>query len=194
MSDNKKQISRPLIDRAHFYSRKHSGDQVSTIISKRIDPSLQLKGLRFMTKDIEEQNVLGVALVEWTCSPDSYYIEKFPISRGISPFRFFKVKATNEFFAECVELANSICHLNLKQAIHAGELHHTYVLAMLPVFDGDYRGYMMDKVAKKVAEYIKSQQAFTCSWLNDLNKESTNESRTETDQPVPTETLPEEIS
>lgn len=191
MSDNK----RPKIllnERARITRREAVMDSLTTVLNKHVPVVNQIKGLRHMSKDKEEQNILAVEMVEWSCNADSYYIEKFPVSKGISPYRFFKVKHENEFFAECVELANSICHLNLKQAVHTGELHHAYVLAMLPVFDGDYRGYMIERISKKVAEYIKSQQAFSCSWIKELNDEP-NEPTTQGDQLVQTQGIPEEV-
>lgn len=188
MSDNKK-FKEQLNDRARITRLAAVKDSLTAGLSKQVPVVSQLKGLRHMSKDKEEQNLLAVELVEWSCSGDSYYVEKFPVMKGISPYRFFKVKHENDFFAECVELANAICHLNLKQAVHTGELHHAYVLAMLPVFDGDYRGYMIERISKKVAEYIKGQQAFACSWM----KELTDDANAQGDQLVQTERVPEEV-
>ncbi len=188
MSDNKK-FKEQLNDRARITRRQAVMASLNVGLSKQVPVVAQLKGLRHMSKDKEEQNLLAVELVEWSCNGDSYYVEKFPVMKGISPYRFFKVKHENDFFAECVELANAICHLNLKQAVHTGELHHAYVLAMLPVFDGDYRGYMIERISKKVAEYIKGQQAFACSWM----KELTDDANSQGDQLVQTERVPEEV-
>lgn len=188
MSDNKSSKI-PLNERARITRIKAVRDSLQTSINKATPVVHQLRGLRHMSQIAEEQNILAVEMVEWACQGDSYYIEKFPVSKGISPYRFFKVKHENDFFAECVELANAICHLNLKQAVHTGELHHAYVLAMLPVFDGDYRGYMIERISKKVAEYIKGQQAFSCSWMKELE----NDASTPGDQLVQTEGVPEEV-
>jgi len=181
-----------LKDRAQIDAKRAS---ISANIANKTPLLNQIKGLRHMPKDEQEQNKLAVELVEWTCSPSSFYIEKFPVSKGISPYRFFKTKHTNDFFAECVELANAICHLNLKEAVHQGDLHYSYVLSMLPVYDGDYKGFMIEKISKKVMEYIKQQQTFACSWLNELKEDSNDESksRTDRDQSVPAQTIPESI-
>ncbi len=193
-SNKNKSIDGQLTDRARIARQQAAKDSLSACINRAVPVINQLKGLRHMSSNLEEQNALAVELVEWSCQPDSYYIEKFPVSKGISPYRFFKVKHTNDLFAECVELSNAICHLNLKQAVHTGELHHSYVLSLLPIIDGDYKGYMMEKIAKKVTEYIKSQQKFECTWLADMKKEviaNESQSGSHTNQPVQTQTIPE---
>ncbi len=194
----KDSIDGQLIDRARIDELKTS---LTATINNQVRPSLQIKGLRHMSKDPQEQNELAVELVEWTCSPEAFYIEKFPVSKGISPYRFFKVKHTNDFFAECVELANAVCHLNLKQAVHTGELHYSYVLDMLPIHDGDYKAFMIEKLAKKLQSYFDKKVEIYIPWADEiykqeyrkeykeeLRKEISNEQ--DNSEQLPTQTIP----
>lgn len=196
MSDNNSQINGLQNDRA--YSQVKAA--VTAVINKNVDPALQIRGFKGCPKDIEEQNALGVELVEFTCNPEIYDIEEFPLSRRMNPYRFYKMAKTNEFFAECLQTATYLCALHLKKAAYSSTIPSNIMLALLPTLNPEYREFIVEKVTKKIESYIKAQQTFTCTWLNDLAKEATitespekSNERTQTDQSIPTEGISEEI-
>ena len=161
---------------------------ISASIAKRTPIEHQIKGLASMPQDIEEQNQLGVELVEWSCNANNYFIEKFPIMRRINPYRFFKAKETNPFFAECVQIAHYICNLHLKEGSITGEVPANLALAYLPIQDGDFRGFIIEKISRKVMQFMAENEKLTCSWMQliiDHKKE-----RERGDQQLSTEAIP----
>jgi hypothetical protein len=142
--------------------------KISRDISSHVAEDQQIRGLQSMPLDPDAQNRLGIELVDWACQPTSYFVEKFPITKRINPYRFFKTKETNEFFGECVQISNSVCMLNIKEATVIGLVPAQLTLAMLPVQDGDYRAWIIEKVSKQVHEYFKANEEFKLPWVEQL--------------------------
>ena len=167
-------------------------DRIARMVE--IDPSrVKHIGLKRLPKDKEEQDALAIELVVWAKKPTSFYIEEFPLMKEYNPYRFFKLKQTNEFFAECLQVATYFCGLHLKYCVHTKELSPQYVLAIMPVYNPEYKEFISERW-NKFENYIKNQHPFACKWLEELSKESNNnesQSRPDTDKPVQTQTIPE---
>jgi hypothetical protein len=61
----------------------------------------------FCSKDKDWQNQIGRDLMEWAETDEARLLDSFPLKRGYSPRRFYKMAESNEFFAECLEYAKA---------------------------------------------------------------------------------------
>ena len=173
--------------------QNESRNEIMAKITQTINNSrpIQFRGIGSVPSSVDEQDKLGIEFVEWASLPQSYYLEEFPLQKRINPYKFFGMRHKNEFFAECHQIAKYLCGLHLKQLIHKREIPYQYVIALLPSYNQEFKEQLAERW-QKYDNFIKQQHPFACQWLDDLKKES-DDNRNQTDQPVSTETVPEEI-
>jgi hypothetical protein len=71
--------------------------------------------------------------------------EYFPISRCMAPSRFFRIAQFNEYFAEVMEIVNSLIVLRIKRMWREKNLDPSYARSMLCVHWPEYRQYVNEK-------------------------------------------------
>lgn len=106
-------------------------------------------------KDEASQNKLGDALREWVKSEDVFAIEDFPISLSMSPNRFYKLAETNEYFADCLDIARKTIGSRLQRGWRERTLDKDYVLRILLLYNDEYKKITLDKM--RVIEDSKAQ-------------------------------------
>jgi len=61
----------------------------------------------FCSDDVKWQNEIANDLMDWADIDDSRLLDSFPLSRRLSPRRFYKMAEKNAYFAECLEYAKA---------------------------------------------------------------------------------------
>lgn len=110
-------------------------------IEKRVYPMK----LNRMPRIIEEQNIMADELIQWALLPDSILMEEFPLSKNISPYRFFKLadSKTNEYFTDAYEFANSWCGVKMQKGQHQLDLN--LLNKIFPLYHKRYNEYLLSK-------------------------------------------------
>lgn len=100
---------------------------------------------------VEDQNRLAKELVQWAYLTDSYKIEEFPIVKRYNPYRFFKIRHTNEEFAEALELAKYILALRLEEEMEDNKNKKDYTLALkkYPLYHREYKEYLDSRLPER---------------------------------------------
>lgn len=123
--------------------------------------------LNKVPKDKETQNALANEMIEWVGkNSHNFYLGDFPLSKKMSPYRFFKIALSNTYFAECLEFCRYVMlsgmnHVNLKDpTIYTMRQHNEYQRW----WDKDYAKQhreMIELKKNKPLEEINRHQAIT---------------------------------
>lgn len=100
------------------YAKQKSGGPASGMkasgIPKNSHPPLEIRRARIsrllpIPKDITTQNELGEELIEWAgVNKHLFTLNKFPLSKGYNPYKFFNIAKTNDYFKEALSFARYI--------------------------------------------------------------------------------------
>ena len=75
-----------------------------------------------------------------------YELEDFPISQSMAPTRFYAIARDNEYFSEALDLARYVISSRLQKGLRDKTLEKDYVLRLLPIYNQDFRNYMLAKI------------------------------------------------
>lgn len=106
-------------------------------------------------KTEEAQNILGDEMRQWVVGEETFCLEAFPISKSMSPSRFFKIAESNEYFAECLDFARNVIGIRLQDGWRLRTLDKDYVLRILLLYNTEYKKLTLDKM--RVVEDSKNQ-------------------------------------
>lgn len=102
--------------------------------------------LKRAPKEPDEQNLLADEMIDWVDRWDHVFdINSFPIFKGYSPYRLFKIAEANEYFAECLELAKHIICQRRDKAARERTQDATYILKTLPLYSREYREWEIER-------------------------------------------------
>lgn len=112
--------------------------------------------LRRMPKDPEELNLLADELIMWALKDDSVLLERFPLSKMMSPYLFFKFakSESNEYFTDAFDFARSMCGVRMQEGNHA--IDNSVVLRLLPLYNREYGDYLLQKEQRTLESSGKS--------------------------------------
>lgn len=94
-------------------------------------------------KTEKEQNELGHEAVEFALQESTIALADFPVSKLMSPYKFFKLCENNTYFAECIDIANGIISARLRKVAYV-ENPDSYVWKMLPIHDRKFKESIME--------------------------------------------------
>ena len=106
---------------------------------------VKVKGEFDVPHDIEEQNNLIRACIEWASTDDAMEIDDFPVKFYISPARFYKLAETNEYFKNGLAIANALIAGRLKQDVRRRNLDKDYLFRLLPLYSPRYKELIQEK-------------------------------------------------
>lgn len=94
---------------------------------------------------VEEQNVLADELIEWAQQEDSLFLEKFPLSKFLSPYLFFKLAKSNknDYFTRAVDFARACCSIRQLEGNHS--IDSAIIQKLLPVYNRQYQEYLTER-------------------------------------------------
>ena len=113
------------------YAKQKSGGPASGMkasgIPKNSHPPLEIRRARNtrlipIPKDIKTQNELAEGLIEWAGDNKHLFtLNKYPLSKGYNPYKFFNIAKTNDYFKEALSFARYIImdgmlEMNLKES------------------------------------------------------------------------------
>lgn len=107
-------------------------------------------------KDFKTQTKLGTEMIAWLQEhQDVVDLKKFPLSKWMSPYKFYKIAENNPDFAECLEIARSIIATRIGDGWKTSEMNTLYAKEMLPIYDNEYRDWQ----CLKTTMVIQARQA-----------------------------------
>lgn len=100
--------------------------------------------LKRMPHSSEEQNILADELIEWALKDDSLLLEKFPLSKMISPYLFFKLgkSGKNDYFTRAFDFARAACSVRHIEGNHS--IDTTVVLRLMRVYNREYHESLIE--------------------------------------------------
>ncbi len=104
-------------------------------------------------KESHIQDFHGQQLIEFAQLDTTYNLDKYPLSKGYNPYRFWKIAETNQFFKDCLESAQLIVADRMKEDWRKRD-QKDYAKEMLPVYDQNYANA---KKPKEQTEQTKVQ-------------------------------------
>ena len=112
------------------------------VISKK--PSKYPEKLGKMPHGTEDQNILADELIEWALKEDSLLLERFPLSKKISPYRFFRLckSGKNDYLTRALEFARAACSVRQIEGDH--KIDTSIVLKLLRVYNTEYHESLLE--------------------------------------------------
>jgi hypothetical protein len=101
--------------------------------------------------DTQEQNMLGLQLLNKVYLGQCDDPGLFAISLGLNPYQFKLMAETNEFFKDCLERANYLIGQQLIRAARSRQEDGRVNMALLMRYDKEYRQMMEELKAKEGA-------------------------------------------
>lgn len=109
-----------------------------------------------LPKDLKTQNKLATEMIRWVHEhPNEVDLDLYPLSKNLSPYRFYKIAKTNPDFAEALEVAQYLISSRIKAGWRSREMDTIYAKEMLPEYNKAYREW----VNMKVTMAIQARQA-----------------------------------
>lgn len=148
----KKNKSDFIDDRRWIYCAK----QLSRM---RVSPDrVNVKHAYLPPSEKKDQDALIRACVDWAMKDDSMELDEFPTSLLISPYRFYNIAKTNEYFADGLQLAKALIANRLKKDVRERKLDKEYLFKLLPLYSDSYRDFLKDRynaVVDKLSQPIE---------------------------------------
>lgn len=88
-------------------------------------------------------------------NPNVVDLDLFPLSKNLSPYRFYKIAKNNPDFEEALEVAQYFISSRLKAGWRTRDMDASYAKEMLPEYNKSYREW----VNMKVTMAIQARQA-----------------------------------
>lgn len=112
----------------------------------------------------EEQEIIELAneLVSWSLLPTSFEIERFPLSRRMSPYRFFRIES--EYMQDAIVFSRYAIAARLQECWRNEDngIDKGYAEKMLALYSPEYRAFVQEKIkAIQAAVESRGQQAIT---------------------------------
>lgn len=85
----------------------------------------------FCSDDEEWQNQIGNDLMDWSNTDEAMVLDTFPLSRYLSPSRFYKIAEKNPYFAQCLEYARAKLGEKMELKIKDNPIH---ISKALPIY------------------------------------------------------------
>lgn len=98
----------------------------------------------------DESEIIQLAdeLAKWSTQNTSLIWEDFPLSKGMSPYRFQLLADGNEYFAEALEYAKAVIGSRMQKGAFEKILPSDIVLKLLPLYNRGYRDWEMLRIMK----------------------------------------------
>lgn len=91
----------------------------------------------------EEQNKLAEEMLQWLYqNPQEIKLEAFPLSKWISPYKFFRIGETNDYFNNALNLARREIGARIQERL--GD-NPQYLMRMLPLYHDEFQAWEMRK-------------------------------------------------
>lgn len=98
-------------------------------------------------KDTPTINQYADEMVEWFYSnKTAVNLDKFPLSKRLSPFRFYKLAENNPYFEEALEVCRYLISDHIQDGWSSKELDSSFCKEMLPKYDKDYKEWIRMKI------------------------------------------------
>ena len=97
-------------------------------------------------KDTKTQNKLADELIEWAYNNEVIDLDLFPLSKRLSPYRFYKISQSNPYLEEALEVAKYIISSRLKKGWADRSIDASYAKEMLPEYNQTYRDWVRMKI------------------------------------------------
>lgn len=114
--------------------------------------------LERMPSDEKGQNDIANDLIEWALKEDSILLERFPLSKMMSPYLFFRLAKSgkNPYFTESVEFARALCCVRMQEGNH--KIDTGLIYRLLPIYHHEYAQYLLEKETRTM-EYNKNNSS-----------------------------------
>ena len=111
-----------------------------------------IRGLGRPPKGEKERKELLEEFIQWSFNTDSFEIEDFALSKRINPYRFHKLRHEDPIYEDIFELAKYAFASRLKKAARLDSKVYSdqYVLKFLPIYDREYREWIVSQVTKGI--------------------------------------------
>lgn len=96
-----------------------------------------------ISDDYDVQCRLGDELMVWSEDEDVYSIEDFPLSKSMSPNKFYKIADTNDYFAGCLDVALQTIGSRLQRGWRDKTLDREYVMRILPLYNIQFKDLVL---------------------------------------------------
>lgn len=93
----------------------------------------------------KEINALAYEMLEWCFTDDAEVIEDFPIMKGITPSRFWKLADSNELFAEALEIALEAIGSKLQKGARNRKWDRESIFKVFSQYNGKYKEQLMER-------------------------------------------------
>lgn len=113
---------------------------------------------------------LGLDLLEWSFLPTAMRIEQFPIERGYTPSRFFKLAEINEDFAACLEIAKEQIGIRLQLLAQNRQIDKEIMLKILPLYNKTYKELVNERFTL-ATKALNEKQAPIAVYIDSIKKE-----------------------
>lgn len=132
--DEKESARVPIAQRKVYIKEKHN-----------------LCNLKPLPKDPTEQNAVADQLVYWSLYTDSLNIDEFAIINRYSPYRLWKIRESNDYFAERLEFAKHTLALRIEEAVedNKGKKDYTLAIKKFPLYNREYREYLDSRLPER---------------------------------------------
>lgn len=115
------------------------------------------KGLGRIPKEDEERRKLLQEFIDWSFTTDSLEMEDFALSKRINPYRFHLLRNEDPVYEDIFELAKYSFASRLKKSARLDNkvFSDQYVMKYLPIYDREYREWVVSQVTKAIEERMK---------------------------------------
>jgi hypothetical protein len=115
------------------------------------EPKIPIKtktgAYNLVPKEQDKINQLADEMVEWFfLNKTAINLDKFPLSRRFSPFRFYKLAENNPYFEEALEVCRYLISDHIQDGWSSKELDSSFCKEMLPKYDKEYREWIRSKI------------------------------------------------
>ena len=110
-------------------------------------------------KDEADQNDLANEVIKWSLLEESLFLEEFPLSKKISPYRFFQFAKNqkNPYFTNAVEFARAVLSVKMQKGVINKKLDREFILRLLPIYNLEYKEFLMEQRTISQSQNIITQ-------------------------------------
>jgi len=96
--------------------------------------------------DYDIQCKYGDEMIVWSEDEDVYRLEDFPLSKSMSPNKFYKIADTNDYFAECLDIATQTIGSRLQRSWQDGTIDRDFAMRILPLYNSHFKSLVVKKL------------------------------------------------
>ena len=112
-------------------------------------------------KDYKTQCKLANEMILWAKENNVTDLDLFPLSKNLSPYRFYRIANKNPDFEEALEIAQYFIGSRLKEGWKSREMDASYAKEMLPEYNKAYRDWVCAKVTMAITARQEQQRGPT---------------------------------